>query len=408
MLNPLRIPPHNRRLTVGLVLAAATAGVLITVNISSADPVVQSGVKASTAVVPTVVPAVINATPAVNQALPLPAKPPVVAKPVLPSVTLIRPSSEMWPAIAEANGYVMPWQEIHIGTEIGGLRLSSILVSVGDTVKKGQILARLNAATVETDLDSANAQQAEAEGTLVQAVATLDRAKRLAPSGGVSQQDLTLYETQKHTAEARLNSAKALVKRQQLRLENATLMAPDDGVISSSSVSEGMIVPAGSDLFRLIRQGRLEWHAEVAGEVLLKLTPGQEAIVKSPLGAEVKGRLRRVSPTIDMTTHKGVVYVDIPAGAPLKSGLNVSGVFNIGKQAALVLPASAVLRRDGKAKVYTLNADHRIEATEVTIGRVKGERVEILSGVSPQDLVVSKGLNTLKVGEQVLNTQDEG
>lgn len=408
MLNPLRIPPHNRRLTVGLVLAAATAGVLITVNISSADPVVQSGVKASTAVVPTVVPAVINATPAVNQALPLPAKPPVVAKPVLPSVTLIRPSSEMWPAIAEANGYVMPWQEIHIGTEIGGLRLSSILVSVGDTVKKGQILARLNAATVETDLDSANAQQAEAEGTLVQAVATLDRAKRLAPSGGVSQQDLTLYETQKHTAEARLNSAKALVKRQQLRLENATLMAPDDGVISSSSVSEGMIVPAGSDLFRLIRQGRLEWHAEVAGEVLLKLTPGQEAIMKSPLGAEVKGRLRRVSPTIDMTTHKGVVYVDIPAGAPLKSGLNVSGVFNIGKQAALVLPASAVLRRDGKAKVYTLNADHRIEATEVTIGRVKGERVEILSGVSPQDLVVSKGLNTLKVGEQVLNTQDEG
>lgn len=408
MLNPLRIHPHNRRLTVGLVLAAATAGVLITVNISSADPVVQNGVKAGTAVVPTVVPAVINATPAVNQALPLPAKPPVVAKPVLPSVTLIRPSSEMWPAIAEASGYVMPWQEIHIGTEIGGLRLSSILVSVGDTVKKGQILARLNAATVETDLDSANAQQAEAEGTLVQAVATLDRAKRLAPSGGVSQQDLTLYETQKHTAEARLNSAKALVKRQQLRLENATLMAPDDGVISSSSVSEGMIVPAGSDLFRLIRQGRLEWHAEVAGEVLLKLTPGQEAVVKSPLGAEVKGRLRRVSPTIDMTTHKGVVYVDIPAGAPLKSGLNVSGVFNIGKQAALVLPASAVLRRDGKAKVYTLNADHRIEATEVTIGRVMGERVEILSGVSPQDLVVSKGLNTLKVGEQVLNTQDEG
>lgn len=373
------LPRYFKRAAIGVVLAMPLALALGVAGFSSVQPLASAAEERGQAE---------------------PAKPPAPAAPA-PAVSLIRPKTENWPELIEASGNIMPWQESHIGSEVGGLRLSSVLVNVGDTVKKGQVLARLNAATVETDLDAANAQLVEADAALAQAVATLDRAKRLAPSGGVSQQELTLYDTQKHTAEARVNAARAQVKRQQLRLDYATLVAPDDGVISASSASEGAIVSAGSELFRLIRQGRLEWRAEVKGETLLKLSPGQEVTVLSPLGPEVKGRVRQLSPTIDVATHNGLVYVDLPPGTNLKAGLRVSGTITMGKRKALVLPSSAVLNQEGVSRVFTVSPESRIEALEVKTGRTKDASVEILAGVDEQTRVVAKNLRGLKVGEAV-------
>ena len=335
-----------------------------------------------------------------------PAAPAVPVVPATP-VTLVKPKSAFWPDQIEATGSIMPWQETHIGSEIGGLRLADVAISVGDTVSKGQVLARLDTATVEMDLEAANAQLMEDGGTLAQAVATLDRAKRLAPSGGLSRQELTLYETQKNTAEARVNAARAQVKRQQLRLKFATIVAPDDGVISASSASEGAIVGAGSELFRLIRQGRLEWRAEVKGEKLLKLAAGQEVIVNSPLGTEVKGRVRRLSPTIDIKTGNGLAYVDLPTGTNLKAGLNVSGSISMGKRKALYLPASAVIRDENHARVFKVGPESKIVAVDVTTGRTKDDLIEIVDGLDERSEVVGGELSHLKVGQLVDSSAHE-
>ncbi|RTL34311.1 MAG: efflux RND transporter periplasmic adaptor subunit, partial [Rhodocyclaceae bacterium] len=253
-----------------LALATPLALLLGSASFSSAE---QAAASQSASSAP---PAKAPAAPAVVAAPPPPPPPRVVS--------WLHPKSAVWPDLIRASGNVMPWQETRVGAEVGGLRLSSVLVNVGDQVKKGQVLARLDTATVETDIDAAKAQVAEAEATLAQAVATLERGKRLAPSGGVSQQELTLYETQKHTADARVNAARAQERRQQLRMQYAMLVAPDDGLISASFAAEGTIVQAGSELFRMIRQGRLEWRAEVKGELLGKLARGQDVTVDSPLG----------------------------------------------------------------------------------------------------------------------------
>lgn len=337
----------------------------------------------------------VSAAPAVSVAAPV--------TPVAPAtpVTLVKAKSALWPDQIEASGSIMPWQETHIGSEIGGLRLADVMISVGDTVTKGQVLARLDTSTVEMDLEAANAQLMEDEGTLAQAVATLNRANRLAPSGGLSRQELTLYETQKNTAEARVNAARAQVKRQQLRLKFATIVAPDDGVISSSSASEGAIVGAGSELFRLIRQGRLEWRAEVKGETLLRLSAGQEVIVKSPLGTEVKGRVRRLSPTIDIKTGNGLVYVDLPTGTNLKAGLNVTGSISMAKRKALYLPASVVMRDDNQARVFKVGPESKIIAIDVTTGRTKDDWIEIVDGLDERSEVVGGEVSRLQVGQLV-------
>lgn len=353
------------------------------------------------------------ASPSASSAAPAkaPAAPVAVAAPPPPPVprvvSCLHPKSAVWPDLIRASGNVMPWQETRIGAEVGGLRLSSVLVNVGDQVKKGQVLARLDTATVETDIDAAKAQVAEAEATLAQAVATLERGKRLAPSGGVSQQELTLYETQKHTADARVNAARAQERRQQLRMQYATLVAPDDGLISASFAAEGTIVQAGSELFRLIRQGRLEWRAEVKGELLGKLARGQDVTVDSPLGPDVKGRIRLVSPTIDLTSRNGLVYVDLPADTDLKAGLNVSGSILLGRHKVLAVPVAAVLRQKGSARVLVVDADNRIQAVEVGLGRTRDEWVEITSGVDERSRVVAKPQGEIHVGDLVKPVSDD-
>lgn len=386
----LRLP--EKRLAALLALTVPAALVLGAASLSNAEP---AGGDAA--------PATSQAAQAVAQ--PSAAVPP--PKPV-PAVAVVHPRNESWPDLIEASGNVMPWQETSIGAEVGGLRLSKVLVTVGDTVKKGQPLARLDAATVETDLDAANAQLSEAQAALAQATATLERGRRLAASGGVSQQELTLFETQRRTAEARLSAAQAQVKRQQLRLDNTTLVAPDDGMISASSAAEGTIVSAGSELFRLIRQGRLEWRAEVKGETLLRLSPGQEVTVKSPLGPEVKGRVRQVSPTINVATGNGLAYVDLPAGTNLMAGLNVSGTISMGKRKALALPKSAVVRDpgSGSARVLTVNDESRIDTVDIKTGRSKDGLVEIVAGLDERAQVVLKGQKGLAVGDAVKTGAD--
>lgn len=240
--------PNNSRLhplALPVLLALGAA------NFSYAQASAPDSAQVTTAAIaePAAVPvADAAATPPSVEAVPaatVPPEPPITSAPPATPVSLVKPKTAMWPDQIESSGSIMPWQETYIGSEVGGLRLASVLISVGDTVTKGEVLARLDTATVETDLDAANAQLMEAEGTLAQAVATLNRANRLAPSGGLSRQELTLYETQKNTAEARVNAARAQVKRQQLRFKFATIVAPDDGVISASSASEGAIVQAG-------------------------------------------------------------------------------------------------------------------------------------------------------------------
>lgn len=344
-------------------------------------------------------------TPPATASAPAPT-PPVASQsstaetPVIREVSLISPKSETWPEPVEVHGNVMPWQEMRINTETGGLRLLSVLVDTGDRVEKGQPLAVLDTASLETELEAVNAQLMEAQATLTQAEATLDRAKRLAPSGGVSQQELAQFDTQKQTAAARLAVAQVRLKAQQRKLDATRLLAPDDGLISARAAEEGDIVGAGSELFRLIRDGRLEWRAEVPGDILLKLAPGQEATISSPLGDEVRGVIRKLSPTIDLRTRKGLVYVDLPAGTPFKAGLSVGGTITL-QTRALALPASAIQNDGDIDRVFTVTADNRLQAVKVKLGRSQDDRREIVSGLTPRAKVVAGDVSGLKAGMQV-------
>lgn len=317
------------------------------------------------------------------------------------TVNLVAPQREDWPQVLAANGNVVAWQEAVIGAEVANYRIAEVLVQVGDSVKKGQVLARIDASTVASELAEAKASVAEFEAAEAEARGNAARAKELQAQGFYSKQMNTQYQTAEQSAGARLAAARARQQAAELRLARTAVVAPDDGVISARRATVGSLSQVGEELFRLIRGGRLEWRAEVSSAELGRLTPGQVARLTGPSGETVEGTVRNVAPSVDPQTRNGLVYVDLPAVGAVRAGMFARGEFELGRQPALTLPQSAIVQREGFAYVFRLAADDRVSQVKVALGRRQGERVEIVSGVDEQAQVVATGGAFLADGDAV-------
>jgi HlyD family secretion protein len=322
------------------------------------------------------------------------------SKPAL-TVTLTQAQRATLATAVQANGNIAAWQEAIVGAEANGARLAEVRVNVGDVVKRGQVLASFAPDMIQADLAQSKAAMAEAEATLAEAGANAQRARELQASGALSAQQINQYLTAERTAQARLQALRAASKVQQLRLAQTQVLAPDNGVISARSATVGAVVPAGMELFRLIRQGRLEWRAEVAASELSQIKPGMVARVTTAGGAAVTGTVRMVAPTVDANTRNGLVFVDLPLPGPAKSGMFARGEFEVGSSAALTLPQSAVLLRDGFSYVFKLGPDNKVVQSKVAVGRRVGERIEVTQGVDANSRVVASGGGFLADGDTV-------
>ncbi len=326
---------------------------------------------------------------------------PAAAKPAL-SVNTVQPQRVTLPQTVSANGSLFAWQEASIGAESNGWRLAEVRANVGDVVKRGQVLARFASEMAQADLAQTRATVAEAEATLAEAAANAQRARELQATGALSAQQINQYLTAERTAAARLEAQRAAVRMQQLRLAQAEVLASDDGVISARSATVGAVVPAGQELFRLIRKGRLEWRAEVASTDLAAIKPGLKARVSPAGAATLTGSVRMVAPTVDAATRNGLVYVDLPISAVnAKAGMFARGEFDLGESPAITLPQTAVLLRDGFAWIFKVGADSKVIQTKVSVGRRVGDRVELLSALEPSTRVVASGGGFLADGDLV-------
>lgn len=329
---------------------------------------------------------------------------PTPAKPSL-SVTLVKPEMAALSQRIAASGNIAAWQEASIGGEANGLRLAQVRVNVGDTVKKGQVLALFAAEPVEADLAQARAQVAEAEAAIKEAQAESRRTARLRAEGFVSEEKLTQALTAETTAQARLEATKAGLRSRQIRLEQTRVLAPDYGVISARAATVGAVPGAGQELFRLIRQGRLEWRAETPSADLGSIKPGLKAVLTLPGGETLQGKVRQLAPTVDAQTRNGLVYVDLPRSGAALAGMFARGEFLAGESQGLTLPQSAVLLREGFSYVFKATPGQgglaRVALTKVQTGRRAGNRVEITAGLSPDAQVVAKGGAFLGDGDTV-------
>ena len=334
------------------------------------------------------------------------------ARPAL-TVSITRPEAREWPLILVANGNIAAWQEAVVGAEANGLQMTEILVNVGDRVRKGELLARLQDNTLTAELAQSKASLQEAQATLAEAAANAERGRQLKASGAMSAQQVSQFMTGEQTAKARVAVLEARIKADAIRLAQTRVLAPDNGTISVRLATLGAVVQPGQELFRLIRRDRLEWRAEVPSADLPRLKPGQPVTVFTAGGAPVAGKIRMLAPTVDPQTRNGLVYVDLAqpgaardsatayAPAQARAGMFARGEFELGTAGALTLPQSAVQLRDGFHYVYRVGDDSKVTQSKVSIGRREGERIEITEGLEADQRVVQSGVGFLADGDTV-------
>lgn len=330
------------------------------------------------------------------------------ARPAL-TVSVTQPLLTPLPATIRANGNIAAWQDASVGAQVGGLRIAEVRVNVGDHVKKGQVLAVFAKDTVLADLAVQKALESESVAALADAEANASRARSLKTSGALSAQQISQYLTAQQTAAARVEAARAHRQSQELRLTFTEVLAPDDGVISARMASVGAVVPLGAELFKILRQNRLEWRADVVSEELSRIKVGMPVDVlpaSLPKGLPpIVGKVRVIGPTVDAQARTAIVYVDLPIALndepPVRAGMFATGVFNLGDSQGLTVPQESVVMRDGFSYVFKLDAAKRTEQVRVQIGRRVGGRVEVLAGLTASDTIVESGAGFLTNGDLV-------
>lgn len=305
-----------------------------------------------------------------------------------------------------ATGSVFPWQEVVIGPEVGGYRVSAVLVDVGDNVKQGQVLVRLSSDLLEAEVASRRAAVRSAEADALNTSASLKRGETIKSSGALSDADLERLRAEQIAGQARVETARSELRTAELRLKYTTVTAPDDGVVSARTVSVGQIAQAGTEMLRLLRQRRVEWRAEVPEALVGRIKPGQAANLTSADGSRIEGKVRAVAPTVSVSNRTALVYVDIHSGNA-RPGMFARGSIDVGRGDALLVPAPSVVMQDGYSYVFVLKDGDKVERRRVQAVGVHGTDMELSSGVVAGERVAVRGAGFLKDGDTVTVAPDE-
>jgi RND family efflux transporter MFP subunit len=322
------------------------------------------------------------------------------------TITTAPAASVNWPVVVSADGAIQPWQEALIGARVSGLALIEVRADVGDKVKRNQVLARFDGATVQSQVAQSEANLAQAKASAAEAAANQARGQKLKNGGLLSEQGFLSLKTQADTAKARVAQADAALNSSRLELTYTQVLAPDDGVISARMATLGSVLQAGGELFRLIRQEKLEWHGELTAEQLANVKEGHTATITLPGGGTATGTVRQIAPSLSGDSRLGMIYVALERGSPARPGMFATGRIEVGNKPAVVVPGEAIVVRDGRSYVFKVAGD-KVERLAVVTGARAGDQVAVTGALDASDVVAVRGAGFLNDGD-IVRVVDRG
>ena len=283
------------------------------------------------------------------------------------TVSVVTASVSTLPRKIVASGSVSAWEEVPVGAETGGLTATAIFVDEGSYVRQGQPLVQMNDALLQAQLRQQQAAVQTAEANVARDDAALGRAQELKERGFLSQASLDTALANQRASAANLASARAGLAETRTRLSQATIRAPVSGQIISRSVTKGQIIAAGTELFRMVREGRLELDAQVPETELLALRSGQVATITSSQADPTTGTVRIVTPEVNAQTRLGLARISLAPGSSLKPGMFARAEIDAGTRDATVVPTQSVLYRDNKAGVFVVGAGNKVTFVPIQV-----------------------------------------
>ncbi len=350
-------------------------------------------------------------------------------RPKPPVVTVIEATRIVFVDNVLVTGSLVPREEVLVGPEIDGYRLTELLAEEGDVVKKGQVLARLSREILEAQLAQNSAslsktqaaieqvrnQIAESEATLRQVEDAFNRVKPLRESGVASQATYDDRDAAFRTARARLAAQKegmklaeaeqALMRAQrqelEVKLSRTDIRTPAAGVVSRRTARMGQVsASSANSLFRIVKDGEIELDAEVPEFYLPKLKAGQRARVEIEGAGERIGAIRLVSQEVSTSSRLGRVRIFLGGAPDLRIGMFAKAVIDAGQRDAVGVPSTAVLYQNDGATVLAV-VDGKVRERAVKPGLLSGDSVEIKEGLKEGEAVVMRAGSLLRSGDLI-------
>lgn len=288
------------------------------------------------------------------------------------------------------GGTLAARESIAISTALQDQRIAQIFVEVGERVRRGQLLARL-------ETDSVQAQLREQEALALEARSTLTRMEPLASSGAISAKALDEQRTRAETAEANLAVARS-------QRNKAEVLAPADGIVSARNARVGAL--AGTEpLFRLTGNDEIELELDVPSADLPLLSVGMPAQVTiAGSGTKTEGRVRLVTPDVDPRSQTGKVHISLPSKSALRVGVWAEARFTLAaREFSVAVPARCIsVGADGAAAVMLVDREGLVSRRQVVTGRRETGMLEILSGLQAGDRVLLNAASFVRDGDKVL------
>jgi len=305
-----------------------------------------------------------------------------------------------WATTIPAQGEVLPWEVAIVSAKTNGISATDVKVLEGDTVKKGQVLARFDDRMLKAELAQAKANLAFAESNLQLANTNLKRFDQLKLKQTLSEQEFDQVRTQAATAAATRDQAAAAVTLAEVKLADATVVAPDDGKILERNIELGKVPASGDPIFRLLRQNKLEWVVQIDAADLARVKPNMLAQINIANNKTISGKIRSISPQLDSKSRLANVRVVLDGTPDIAVNTYADGKILIGNATAITVPSAGLVIKDGKTWIFRVK-NNSAEQVLVNIGRRLQNEIEIVSGINVGDTLVLEGAGFLNDGDKV-------
>jgi HlyD family secretion protein len=302
------------------------------------------------------------------------------------------------------TGTLAAKNEMPIGPEAEGGRISGIYADVGQRVAAGQVLARIDTTVMQAQVRAMAAGVDEARASARLAQADLARALPVAQSGALSRSELDRRKAAVDTTAARVQVVSAQSKEMQARLNRMVIRAPAAGLVLERHVELGQTVGSGGmALFKLAKGSAVELRGQVAEQDLPKLKIGQPVRVSiAGVDNQWTGKVWQLGATIDMQSRLGSVRIDLPNDVMLRPGAFARATIEATTIQRPVLPQSAVLADAKGAFVMVLDKDNKTERRAVKIGSSLASGVTVMEGLTGDEIIVVSAGPFLQIGEQIV------
>ena len=306
--------------------------------------------------------------------------------------------------IVSLTGQVRAKDEVSLAFRLDG-RMIERPVHVGDVLKAGQVVARLDPQIQDNALRSAEANLASMQAALTQARLTFGRQEQLIKDGWTTRANFDEVQQKLLSAEAQVDSAQAQVRTAREQQSYAVLSANSPGAVTATGAEPGEVVRAGQTIVQLARQGGLDAVFDVPEQLIRNHPPQDQVDIALTNDPQVKaaGRVREVSPQADAATRTFQVKVGITdPPAAMKLGDTVVGRVRLTAPPGVEVPAGALTETNGRPAVWLVDAqNHTVSLHNVEVLRYDPATVVISQGLETGEIVVTAGVQTLRPGQKV-------